>query len=179
MAWDPRRDLAVLTAKAVPLADPTIDAGLTHLRGAFVDVLGPGAAGRFDPPAELRAWLRVMGGAPVSSRLHFYDLQTMIAQTEDWLQAYLWGADDDERPADGPWVQVGRHGDKHGYFLCCDRDHPEWGHVARGHDVVPWMDEDALRWDVDVHRGLQERDRRQRSTLQDLVSSVAQWSRQR
>ncbi|MCA9714288.1 MAG: hypothetical protein KC468_06340, partial [Myxococcales bacterium] len=55
---------------------------------------------------------------------------------------------DDERPADGPWVHFASYGDKHWLFLCCDRAHPEYGHVAEGYDVVPWMDEEELDYNL-------------------------------
>lgn len=148
--WDPTPHLAAFRPPACAASPAAVQSSLEALRVAFVQVLGASAAARFAPPPALRTWLLAAGGSATGGLVRFLPLPVMVDETVGWLGAFTWEACEGERPATGPWVQVASRGDKHAYFLCCDRTHPELGHVCVGHDIVPWMDEGALSWQVDL-----------------------------
>lgn len=130
-----------------PLAAAEVAAHVAALRAVFATSLSADAAARFAIPAAFEAYLHAAGGDQYDGAVTLWSLAGMVRSTEVW--ARLRGCDDpDERPADGPWVHFASYGDKHWLFLCCDRAHLEFGNVAEGYDVVPWMDEDELDYNM-------------------------------
>lgn len=41
------------------------------------------------------------------------------------------------------WLNIGWWGDKHEYFICCDKNHPNFGEVFDCHDCTPWGNSEA------------------------------------
>ena len=134
-----------LPPRPVPLSPDHLQAGLDALRATFLAHLGPEGARRFVPPPGLLEVLCAAGGAAYEGRVTFLSLASMMAETAGWLS--LTPADEPDA-ADGPWLQVASFGDKHWLFLCCDASHPEYGHIAEGYDVTPWMDASELDYDL-------------------------------
>ena len=142
-----RRALDELIKTPTALAPAELATHMAALQAAFVAALGPEAAARFELPDELRLYLEAAGGAQYDRSITLWSLAGMIRSTESWMRI-KGGEDPEERPADGPWIHVASYGDKHWLFLCCDRAHAEFGHVAEGYDLVPWMDEEELEYNL-------------------------------
>ena len=140
-----------LTDDPRPLSAEAVAAGLSRLQEMFSEHLGALATERLQVPGSFLAYLRLAGGGQHGESVTFWTWDSMLQSTASWTSLYAdyqpepeW----EERPATGPWLHVASFGDKHWLFLCCDRAHPEHGHVAEGYDLVPWMDEDELDFNM-------------------------------
>lgn len=135
-----------------PLSAAEVRSLTDAFRAAFLAHQGPEAAARFAMPADFVAYLRANGGARIDGRVIILSAEEMLSSTVHWMGVFASTSpepmDEDEEPADGPWIKVAFFGDKHWLFLCCDRAHPEHGHVAEGYDLVPWMDVKGLDLDL-------------------------------
>ncbi len=142
-----RRALDELIKSPTALTPDDMASQLATLRAAFVEQLGREAAARFELPDAFTRYLEAAGGAQYDRSVTFWSFASMVRSTASWLRI-KGSADPEERPADGPWIHFASYGDKHWLFLCCDRGHPEFGHVAEGYDLIPWMDEEELEYNM-------------------------------
>ncbi|MEZ4384943.1 MAG: hypothetical protein R3A79_26675 [Nannocystaceae bacterium] len=153
MARDPLTSfLASRPAPLRPLSAAEVDAQLEPLRSAIAGALGEDALARLVIPAAFRRFLESAGGGQLGGDPTFWSLASMVESTSSWLChvdrkelydpcIFVDGGPlaVDEEPADGPWIHFATYGDKRWLFLCCDREHPEFGHVAEGYDSTPWV----------------------------------------
>ena len=70
------------------------------------------------------------------------------ATTNPW---YSWNMDELKQRAENKklqrfdtiWLNMGRWGNKHEYFICCDKLHKNYGEVFDCHDCTPWSGDEA------------------------------------
>ncbi len=163
MADDPELSfLASLPAPTLrPLSAAEVDAQLAPLRVAIANALGEDALARLVLPVAFSRFLESAGGGQIEGDPTFWSLATMVRSTIAWLdhvdRKELYDPnifDDggplaaDEEPADGPWIHFATYGDRRWLFLCCDREHPEFGHIAEGYDSTPWIFAPELDFDM-------------------------------
>lgn len=149
-----------------PLDPVEVDAQIEPLRSAIARALGEEALARLAIPAPFRRFLESAGGGQLEGDPTFWSLASMVRSTISWLdhvdrkERYDPSLFEDggplavdEEPADGPWIHFATYGDKRWLFLCCDRDHPELGHVAEGYDSTPWIFAPELDFDMSTPSG--------------------------
>ena len=149
-----------------PLGPVEVDAELEPLRSAIARALGEEALARLSIPASFRRFLESAGGGQIEGWPTFWSLASMVRSTISWLghvdRKELYDPslfEDggplavDEEPADGPWIHFATYGDKRWLFLCCDREHAEFGHVAEGYDSTPWIFAPELDFDMSTPSG--------------------------
>jgi hypothetical protein len=148
------------------LSPAEVDGQLEPLRSAIAGALGEEALARLAIPAAFRRFLESAGGGQLEGDPTFWSLASMVESTISWLghvdRKELYDPslfEDggplavDEEPADGPWIHFATYGDKRWLFLCCDREHPEFGYVAEGYDSTPWIFAPGLDFNMSRHSG--------------------------
>lgn len=131
-----------------PLAAHELANSVAKLRTCIINELGHDAAARLVLPDNFVTYLKLAGAAEhTTPLLTLLSLDAMVHSTASWLSLSR-GVYEDEQPADGPWIHVASYGDKHWLFLCCDSGHPEFGNVAEGYDLIPWMDQEELMFNL-------------------------------
>lgn len=108
----------------------------------FAGYFGDEARRRLALPTGYAAFLRAIETSQISQTVGGWDFclygpNAVLANTRYSFE--LFGRDEDAHLDVGLWIEIGSFNDKHTFFLCCDRDRPEFRQIIDGHDAHPWL----------------------------------------
>ncbi len=140
---------AYLVPDPEPVSSKALDDFERAIKDYFLRFFSPDfVQTHWELPTDYQEFLRLgirmtlLGEGEPEEDIYTID-QTLKATTQPWYEFEM--AELEKRGKAGKlskfdtlWLNIGWWGDKHEYFICCDRSHECFGQVVDCHDDTPW-----------------------------------------